>query len=252
MISAKAVTKSYGVRRVLDNITLDLPAGGIVALVGANGAGKSTFLSIISRLLAADAGSVTVGGLDVTSAHPGQLARTLSVLRQDNHLDVRLTVRDLVAFGRYPHTHGRLTTDDDRIVDEAMDWMDLADLAERYLDEMSGGQRQRAFVAMVLAQQTPYVLLDEPLNNLDMVHSVSMMTTLRAAATELERTIVVVLHDINMAAAWADHVVALRDGALVAQGTPAEIMTRQCLSEVFGMDVPVHEIDGHRVAMVWG
>ncbi|MBE6476500.1 MAG: ATP-binding cassette domain-containing protein [Propionibacteriaceae bacterium] len=252
MISAKAVTKSYGVRRVLDNITLDLPAGGIVALVGANGAGKSTFLSIISRLLAADAGSVTVGGLDVTSAHPGQLARTLSVLRQDNHLDVRLTVRDLVAFGRYPHTHGRLTTDDDRIVDEAMDWMDLADLAERYLDEMSGGQRQRAFVAMVLAQQTPYVLLDEPLNNLDMVHSVSMMTTLRAAATELERTIIVVLHDINMAAAWADHVVALRDGALVAQGTPAEIMTRQCLSEVFGMDVPVHEIDGHRVAMVWG
>jgi len=252
MISAKAVTKSYGVRRVLDTITLDLPTGGIVALVGANGAGKSTFLSIISRLLAADAGSVTVGGLDVTSAHPGQLARTLSVLRQDNHLDVRLTVRDLVAFGRYPHTHGRLTTDDDRIVDEAMDWMDLADLAERYLDEMSGGQRQRAFVAMVLAQQTPYVLLDEPLNNLDMVHSVSMMTTLRAAATELERTIIVVLHDINMAAAWADHVVALRDGALVAQGTPAEIMTRQCLSEVFGMDVPVHEIDGHRVAMVWG
>lgn len=252
MISAKAVTKSYGVRRVLDNITLDLPTGGIVALVGANGAGKSTFLSVISRLLAADAGSVTVGGLDVTSAHPGQLARTLSVLRQDNHLDVRLTVRDLVAFGRYPHTHGRLTTDDDRIVDEAMDWMDLTDLAERYLDEMSGGQRQRAFVAMVLAQQTPYVLLDEPLNNLDMVHSVSMMTTLRAAATELERTIIVVLHDINMAAAWADHVVALRGGALVAQGAPTEIMTRQCLSEVFGMDVPVHEIDGHRVAMVWG
>ncbi|RLP11576.1 iron ABC transporter ATP-binding protein [Propionibacterium australiense] len=252
MISAKAITKSYGARRVLDSITLDLPAGGVVALVGANGAGKSTFLSVISRLLAADAGSVTVGGLDVTSAHPGRLARTLSVLRQDNHLDVRLTVRDLVAFGRYPHSHGRLTTDDDRIVDEAMDWMDLGELADRYLDEMSGGQRQRAFVAMVLAQQTPYVLLDEPLNNLDMVHSVSMMTTLRAAATELERTIVVVLHDINMAAAWADHVVALRDGALVAQGTPEQIMTRQCLSEVFGMDVPVHEIDGHRIAMVWG
>ena len=131
-------------------------------------------------------------------------------------------------------------------------WMDLTGLAGRHLDEMSGGQRQRAFVAMVLAQETPYMLLDEPLNNLDMVHAVAMMRRLRDASRELGRTVVVVLHDINMAGAWADRIVALRGGRVVAQGTPEEIMTRRCLSTVFGMDVPVHEVDGRRVALVWG
>ena len=203
-----------------------------------------------ARLLGADAGTVEVGGLNVATAPGRQLATVLSVLKQDNHLAVRLTVRDLVGFGRYPHNRGRPTEHDETIVDQALEWMDLTELADRYLDEMSGGQRQRAFVAMVLAQETPYMLLDEPLNNLDMVHSVAMMRRLRAAAHELERTVVVVMHDINMAAAWSDRIVAMREGRVVLQGTPEETMTRECLSEVFGMAVPVQEIDGRRIALV--
>nr|PKY84502.1 iron ABC transporter ATP-binding protein [Actinomyces naeslundii] len=252
MIAVRSLAKSYGERQVLSDVDLDLPAGGVIGLVGANGAGKSTLLSVIARLLGADAGTVEVGGLNVATAPGRQLATVLSVLKQDNHLAVRLTVRDLVGFGRYPHNRGRPTEHDETIVDQALEWMDLTELADRYLDEMSGGQRQRAFVAMVLAQETPYMLLDEPLNNLDMVHSVAMMRRLRAAAHELERTVVVVMHDINMAAAWSDRIVAMREGRVVLQGTPEETMTRECLSKVFGMDVPVHEIDGRRIALVWG
>ena len=252
MITVRSLAKSYGERQVLSDVDLDLPAGGVIGLVGANGAGKSTLLSVIARLLGADAGTVEVGGLNVATAPGRQLATVLSVLKQDNHLAVRLTVRDLVGFGRYPHNRGRPTEHDETIVDQALEWMDLTELADRYLDEMSGGQRQRAFVAMVLAQETPYMLLDEPLNNLDMVHSVAMMRRLRAAAHELERTVVVVMHDINMAAAWSDRIVAMREGRVVLQGTPEETMTRECLSKVFGMDVPVHEIDGRRIALVWG
>jgi len=252
VITVRSLAKSYGERQVLSDVDLNLPAGGVIGLVGANGAGKSTLLSVIARLLGADAGTVEVGGLNVATAPGRQLATVLSVLKQDNHLAVRLTVRDLVGFGRYPHNRGRPTEHDETIVDQALEWMDLTELADRYLDEMSGGQRQRAFVAMVLAQETPYMLLDEPLNNLDMVHSVAMMRRLRAAAHELERTVVVVMHDINMAAAWSDRIVAMREGRVILQGTPEETMTRECLSEVFGMDVPVQEIDGRRIALVWG
>ena len=214
MITVRSLAKSYGERQVLSDVDLDLPAGGVIGLVGANGAGKSTLLSVIARLLGADAGTVEVGGLNVATAPGRQLATVLSVLKQDNHLAVRLTVRDLVGFGRYPHNRGRPTEHDETIVDQALEWMDLTELADRYLDEMSGGQRQRAFVAMVLAQETPYMLLDEPLNNLDMVHSVAMMRRLRAAAHELERTVVVVMHDINMAAASPSSGVDTRQGPL--------------------------------------
>ena len=252
MIHVSGLTKSYGQWPVLSDVDLDLPDGELIGLVGANGAGKSTLLSVMARLLGADAGTVKVGGLNVATTPSDELAKVLCVLKQDNHMLVRLTVRDLVSFGRYPHNHGRPTEHDDAVVEKALAWMDLNDLAGRYLDQMSGGQRQRAFVAMVLAQETPYMLLDEPLNNLDMVHSVTMMRRLRAAAHELSRTVVVVMHDINMAAAWADRIVALRDGAVVVQGTPEETMTKECLSRVFGMEVPVHDLEGRRVAMVWG
>ena len=150
MITVRSLAKSYGERQVLSDVDLDLPAGGVIGLVGANGAGKSTLLSVIARLLGADAGTVEVGGLNVATAPGRQLATVLSVLKQDNHLAVRLTVRDLVGFGRYPHNRGRPTEHDETIVDQALEWMDLTELADRYLDEMSGGQRQRAFVAMLV------------------------------------------------------------------------------------------------------
>ena len=168
----------------------------------------------------------------------------MSILRQENHFITRLTIRQLVGFGRFPHSKGRLTTADEEVISQAIDFLELGELENRFIDELSGGQRQRAYVAMVLAQDTDYVLLDEPLNNLDMKRSVQMMQHLRRAAAEMGRTIVIVLHDINFAGHYADHICAVKDGAIVEFGTPEEIMTGEVLSRVF--DTPVDVVDGPR------
>ena len=247
-IRAEGVTKRDGRSLVVDDVSLDLPLGGVTALIGPNGAGKSTLLAIIGRLLAADGGRVSVAGLDVSSTPSDQLARRMAVLRQENHLDIRLTVRELVTFGRYPHSKGRPTADDLVHVERALDYLDLGDLADRYLDQLSGGQRQRAFVAMVLCQDTDVVLLDEPLNNLDLCHAVSMMGRLRDAARELGRTVVVVVHDLNVASCYADTIVAMREGRVAACGSPAEIMRPDLLEDIYGLPVRVHELDGQLIA----
>ncbi|MFL5194708.1 MAG: ABC transporter ATP-binding protein, partial [Microvirga sp.] len=225
MIEISKVSKAYGDAIVVRDVSLQLPRRGVTSIIGPNGAGKSTLLSMISRLLPMSAGTVTVDGLDVTQTPSDILARRLSILRQDNRVSSRLTVRDLVEFGRYPYSKGRLTTEDRAHAARAIGYLDLEPLADRFLDELSGGQRQRAYVAMVLCQDTEYVLFDEPLNNLDMKHAVGMMKLLRRAADELGKTIVLVLHDINFASCYSDYLVAMRDGAVVHHGTPAEIMT---------------------------
>ncbi|MBL8847547.1 MAG: ATP-binding cassette domain-containing protein [Hyphomicrobium zavarzinii] len=251
MIETKALTKSYGSAVVVDNVSLSLPRGGITSIIGANGAGKSTLLALISRLLTPTAGSVTVDGLDVATTAGDVLARRLSILRQDNHIAARLTIRDLVAFGRYPHSKGRMTAEDQRMVSEAISYLALDDIADRFLDEISGGQRQRAFVAMVLCQNTDYVLLDEPLNNLDMKHAVGMMKLLRRIADDLKKTFVIVIHDINFASIYSDRIVAMRHGVVVRQGSPAEIVRTDVLREIFGIDIAIHEVDGHRVGLYY-
>jgi iron complex transport system ATP-binding protein len=251
VIDIQNVSKRYGDSVVVDGVTLALPAGGVTAIIGPNGAGKSTLLSMISRLLPLSEGRVMVEGLDVARADSRELARRLAILRQDNHLPLRLTVRDLVAFGRYPHSGGRLTLADKEHVDRAIDYLELEPLADRYLDEMSGGQRQRAFVAMVLCQDTRYVLLDEPLNSLDMKHAVAMMGTLRRAADELGKTVVLVLHDINFASCYADRIVALKQGRVACQGAPAELVRAEVLSELYALPIAVHEIDGRRICVYY-
>ena len=251
MITLVDVSKSYGDVHALGPVDLEIPTGGVTALVGPNGAGKSTMLTIVGRLLAADAGRVTVGGLDVVTARPRELAQRLAILRQENHFVARLTVRQLVALGRFPHSQGRLTTADADAVDTALHFLDLVDLQHRYLDELSGGQRQRAYVAMVVAQDTDYLLLDEPLNNLDMQHAVSMMARLRRAADELGKTVVLVVHDVNFAAAWADRIVAMTDGRIRHVGTPAQIMTEEILTDVFATPVTVVDGPGHPLAVYY-
>ncbi|MFT3689056.1 ABC transporter ATP-binding protein [Paenirhodobacter sp.] len=252
MIVTSHVNKRYGVVPVVDDVTVTLPAGGVTSIIGPNGAGKSSLLSIISRLSQADSGKVTVDGLDVATTPGAVLARRLSILRQDNHMTARLTVADLVAFGRYPHSRGRLTVEDKAHVDRAMDYLTLTDLRDRFLDELSGGQRQRAFVAMVLCQDTDYVLLDEPLNNLDMKHAAGMMKLLRRASSELGKTVVMVMHDINFASRYSDHIVAMRAGRVVHQGPPETVITSEALREIYDMDIQVREIDGHRLALFYG
>ncbi len=244
MITLTDVRKSYNSEVSIGPVDLVIPAGGVTALVGPNGAGKSTLLTMIGRLLGLDAGTIEIAGWDVASTKSADLAKVVSVLRQENHFVARLTVRQLVGFGRFPHSKGRLTVADEEAISQAVDFLNLGELENRYLDQLSGGQRQRAYVAMVLAQDTDYVLLDEPLNNLDMKHSAQMMALLQRAAAELGRTIVIVLHDINFAAHYADHICAVKDGEVVEFGTPEQIMRGDVLSRVF--DTPVQVIDGPR------
>ncbi|MGV3491770.1 MAG: ABC transporter ATP-binding protein [Devosia sp.] len=251
MIVADGVTKNYGQSCVVDGVSVTLPKGGITSIIGPNGAGKSTFLSMVSRLMNMDKGTVNVDGLDVTKTPSDVLARRLSILRQDNHMTARLTVRDLVSFGRYPYSKGRLTLEDKGHIDTAIGYLNLTELSGRYLDELSGGQRQRAFVAMVLCQDTDYVLLDEPLNNLDMKHAVAMMRILRRAASELGKTIVLVLHDINFASVYSDFIVAMKNGRVAAQGAPVEIVTPDIMRAVYDLDIHVHTIGGKLISVYY-
>lgn len=242
MIEIKCLRKEYSKTVTIGEIDLTIPAGGITALVGPNGAGKSTMLTIVGRLLGADAGTIEIAGYDVSSTASKDLAKIVSILRQENHFVTRLTVRQLVGFGRYPHSKGRLTRKDEEAISNAIEFFDLTDLEHRYLDQLSGGQRQRAYVAMVLCQDTDYILLDEPLNNLDMKHSVQMMKHLHKVAVELGRTVVIVLHDINFAGHYADRICAMKDGKVVEFGTPEEILVDETLTRVF--DTPVTCVEG--------
>lgn len=251
MITTSSVTKRFGDTVVCDDVTLHVPAGGVTSIIGPNGAGKSTLLALMSRLEPANAGVITVDGLDVSTTKSEVLAKRLAILRQENHVTIRLTVRDLVAFGRFPHTQGRLTADDHAHIDQALAFLGLDGMQHRFVDELSGGQRQRAFVAMVICQDTDYVLLDEPLNNLDMKHSVAMMQHLRRIATELGKTIVIVIHDINFAAAYSDRIVGMRDGQVIVEGTPEEVMDSAVLAEIYDMYIPIHEVEGKRLGMYY-
>ncbi|CAB5677784.1 Iron(3+)-hydroxamate import ATP-binding protein FhuC [Delftia tsuruhatensis] len=252
MIEVRDLLKRHGGTTVLQELNFELPEKALTAIIGPNGAGKSTLLSLVSRLMPITAGQVLVAGSDVATTPTDALARIMAILRQDNQSALRLTVRDLVGFGRFPHSKGRLGPEDLRHVDEALAYLQLTPLAERFLDELSGGQRQRAYIAMVLCQDTPYILLDEPLNNLDMAHAVSMMGLLRRAVTERGKTVVMVLHDINFASCYADHIIALKDGRLAIAGTPAEVVQDDVLSTLYGIPVSVHEVRGRRLCHYFG
>lgn len=241
MITLHNVVKSYGTETRIGPVDLQLSRGGITALVGPNGAGKSTMLTMIGRLLQIDEGVIEVAGYNVATTKSKDLAKIISILKQENHFVTKLTVRQLVGFGRFPYSQGRLTRQDEDIVSRYIDFFNLKALEHRYLDELSGGQRQRAYVAMVLAQETEYVLLDEPLNNLDISHSVQMMQHLAHAAEEFNRTIIVVLHDINFAARYADYICAMKDGRVVEHGPTAQVMNERTLTEIFNTPIEVIE-----------
>jgi iron complex transport system ATP-binding protein len=162
---------------------------------------------------------------------------------------VRLTVRELVSFGRFPHSQGRLSAEDWRYVDEAIRYMELEELQHNYLDQLSGGQNQRAYIAMVIAQNTDYILLDEPLNNLDMRHSVQIMKVLRRLVNELGKTVIIVIHDINFASCYADHIVALKNGRVVKEGRTEQIIDSSVLKLVYDMDIPVQTIEGNSICI---
>lgn len=239
MIKIKNARKVYGEEIKIGPLNIEIPKAGITSLIGPNGAGKSTTLLMIGRLLNMDEGQITVANMDVTTTKSKDLAKILTILRQENHFITRLTVRQLVGFGRFPYSQGRLTQEDEKIISKYIDFLELTDLEHRYLDELSGGQRQRAYVAMILCQETEYVLLDEPLNNLDIARSVQMMEHLRMAANELGRTILMVMHDINFAAKYSDRICAMKNGQIVAFGTVEEIMKPDLLSEIYETKIDI-------------
>lgn len=249
MVEVLDVTKKYGNKIVVDGVNLRIAKGKITSLIGPNGAGKSTLLSMISRLIASDAGSIIVDGLNVVETKSNDLAKTVSILKQSNQINIRLTVKDLVGFGRFPHSQGRHTKEDRRMIAEAISYMGLEDLQDTYLDHLSGGQRQRAYIAMVLAQDTEYILLDEPLNNLDMTHSVQIMSVLRRLVDELGKTIVLVLHDINFASCYSDDIIAMKDGKIVKIGDTNDMINSGVLKKIYGMDIPIETINGNRICV---
>lgn len=252
MIEITSVTKRYGTTPVVDDVTATIRKGGITSLIGPNGAGKSTLLGMMSRLLKTDAGTITIDGLDVTTTPGDVLARKLAILRQQNYFEARLTVEDLVTFGRFPYCKGRPTVEDKKFIDRAIEYLELNDLRYRFLHELSGGQQQRAFVSMVLAQDTDYLLLDEPLNNLDMRHSIAMMQQLRHIVNDLNKTVVIVLHDINFASWYSDEILAMRDGRIVYHAGPEVVITPKALMDLYDVEVTVETIQGKSVGVYYG
>jgi iron complex transport system ATP-binding protein len=251
MLRTENVSKFYDEKAVVEGVSVEIPKGKITSFIGSNGAGKSTLLSIISRLIKQTGGRVYLEGTPITEIEDSELARRVSILKQSSHVNIRLTVRELVAFGRFPYSGGRLTKEDGDIVSRAIGYMDLAESEHKYIDTLSGGQRQRAFIAMIIAQDTDYVLLDEPLNNLDMKHSVQIMKTLRRLTDELGKTVVLVIHDINFASCYSDYIAALKDGRLAGFGTVEQMIEGGILRDIFGMDFDVREMNGSRICLYY-
>lgn len=249
MIEVRDIVKKYGDNPVVDNVSLNIEKGKITSFIGPNGAGKSTLLSMISRIMKKDEGKVIIDGMELEKWDTKELAKKIAILKQSNNINVRLTIKEIVSFGRYPHCEGRLTKEDTKYVDEAIEYMQLKDIEDRYLDELSGGQRQRAYIAMVIAQNTEYVLLDEPLNNLDMKHSVQMMKVLRGLVDDLGKTVVIVMHDINFASVYSDKIVILKDGKIVKDDITDAIISKDVLEDVYEIDFHIKNINGNNICV---
>lgn len=247
-IELRNISKQFGQQKVVDDVSLIIPEGKITAFIGPNGAGKSTLLAIISRLLMSDTGEVILNGIPLQQQSSENIARQLAILKQSNHIPLRLTIEELVSFGRFPYSKGRLNKEDCNAIAHAIDYMNLNELKHKQIHLLSGGQRQRAYIAMTLAQDTDYILLDEPLNNLDMKHSVQIMQVLRQLVEKLGKTVVIVIHDINFASCYADNIIAMQQGKLIAEGAVDNIMQTDVLADIYNMHIPIQQINGQRIA----
>lgn len=249
MIEVRNLSKYYNSKKAVDNVSIAIPKGKITSFIGPNGAGKSTVLSMMTRLLSKDYGEIFIDGKEIGEWKSDELAKVLAILKQSNQVNLRLKVRELVAFGRFPHSKGRVNKEDRQIIQQAMDYLELSEIQEQYLDELSGGQRQRAFIAMVLAQNTDYIFLDEPLNNLDMKHSVQIMKILRKITDDLGKTVILVLHDINFASVYSDEIVAFKNGKLIIKGSAKEIIEANALKNIYDMSFEIQEIDEKKICI---
>ena len=242
-LSAEDVTLAYDRRVIAERLSVRIPDHSFTVIVGPNACGKSTLLRALSRMLRPSQGRVLLDGQVIQSMSAKKVARTLGLLPQSSIAPDGITVGDLVGRGRYPH-QGLLrqwSAEDERVVRESMERTGVAALADRYVDELSGGQRQRVWIAMALAQQTPLLLLDEPTTYLDIQHQIDVLDLCAELHEEHGRTLVAVLHDLNHAARYATHLVALRGGEVVAEGAPHDVVTAELVEAVFGLRCQVIE-----------
>ncbi|MFE5840707.1 ABC transporter ATP-binding protein [Streptomyces niveus] len=237
-LRARELTLAYDDRTVVHDLELAVPDGRVSVIVGPNACGKSTTLRALGRLLKPKSGSVLLDGEELARIPTRKIAQSIGLLPQSPTAPEAITVADLVSRGRQPHQHWwqQWSEEDERAVTEAMARTDVTDLAERSVDELSGGQRQRVWIAMALAQETDLLLLDEPTTFLDIAHQVEVLDLVRRLNHEQGRTVVIVLHDLNQAARYADHLVAMKSGRIVAEGHPGEIVTAELVREVFGLE----------------
>lgn len=249
MIAIKNLSKKYGKKYIIDNITLDIPKGKVISFIGSNGAGKSTLLSILARTLSKTEGEVFIDDKEISKWSNNELAKKISILKQSNNLNIKLTVYELVSFGRFPYSKGRLSKLDKQIIDEAIEYMGITHLKDSFLEHLSGGQRQMAFIAMIIAQDTPYIFLDEPLNNLDIHHCVKIMKSIKKLAQEKNKTIIIVIHDINFASMYSDHIIAMKDGKIIKNSEKNQVITEPILKKVYGVDIKVKNVDGQNICL---
>lgn len=240
-LTADDITLGYGGRVIVDGLSLEIETGVITTVIGPNGCGKSTLLRALGRLLRPRAGRVLLDGKAIATLKTRDVARIVGMLPQTPVAPEGLTVADLVARGRHPHQSWlrQWSADDESEVATALDQTGIADLADRTLDELSGGQRQRAWISMALAQGTDILLLDEPTTYLDLAHSLEVLDLVDRLHADLGRTVVMVLHDLNLAIRYSDRLIVMRDGRIVAQGAPADIVDADLLREVFGLEASV-------------
>src|SRR5690606_35979403 len=214
MIEVKNVSQKYGEKQILHNVELDITDGKLVAVVGYNGSGKSTLLKTITKLVSIEQGDILVDGETIFNKHR-EMSKTSSLLRQNHHINLKLKVYDLISFGRYPYSKGRLKSDDHLMIDKIIEYLEIEHLKDRYIDTLSGGEFQRTLLAMILVQDTKYILLDEPLNHLDIHYSLDMMYLLQQFIKDFNKTIVIIMHDLNMAAAYCDYAIGVKSGKVV-------------------------------------
>ena len=237
----KNIHKAYDMV-VVDSVSLTIPKNQLTAFIGPNGAGKSTLVSIMSRLLQKDSGQLWIKGKEIEAWNSKELAKELSVLKQNQSFQVSLTVEELVSFGRYPYSKGKLSTLDYQMIDQALKHTNLLELRERSIQTLSGGQMQRVF--------TEIILLDEPLNHLDLKQAVEIMKLLRYMVENLDKTVVIVMHDLNMAINFSDYLVAFKEGKCEFHGQTMDVVTNQTLSELYEIDIEVIEVSGKKYITV--
>lgn len=251
MIQVQNVSKSFNKKKILDSISVDIPENKFISFIGSNGAGKSSLLSIITRTLKLDSGDIIIDEKNIKDWNNNELAKKISILSQNNYVNIKLTVKELVTFGRYPHSQGKLTNVDKEKIEDALKYTGMSSLSDRYLDELSGGQKQMAYIAMVIAQDTKYIFLDEPLNNLDMKHSVKIMNILKDLVINKNKTVVVVIHDINYVLNYSDYIIAMKNGKIEIFGDSKNIISNEVLKNIYDFDIKIYQFETKKMCLYY-